>query len=203
MQHVVLNRATMRVADTAEVSGGVTAKSVKRGFCAKKQSDLLRICASAIFGCVVSLGVLACLAPMPVRAQGQGDPIVGSWIVHVTVDTIEIANPPLNPPPVLPFKFDNVAALTADGITADFSPPSSTLYGPWEKVAPRTYRQKIVTVNEGGGNATAFTGPLVLNKEGDQISGPMRTIITDKNGQITLEYSGTLLFNRITFTSTP
>ena len=51
--------------------------------------------------------------------------------------------------------------------------------------------------------ATAFTGPLVLNKEGDQISGPMRTIITDKNGQIILEYSGTLLFNRITFTSTP
>lgn len=94
MQHLVLNRATMRVADTAEVSGGVTAKSVKRGFCAKKQSDLLRICASAILGCVVSVGVLACLAPMPVRAQGQGDPIVGSWIVHVTVDTIEIANPP-------------------------------------------------------------------------------------------------------------
>jgi hypothetical protein len=138
------------------------------------------------------------------RDHGQFvDPIVGSWIVHVTIDTIEIANPPLNPPPVLPFKFDNVAALTADGITADFSPPSSTLYGPWEKVAPRTYRQKIVTVNEGGGNATAFTGPLVLNPQGDQISGPMRTIITDKNGQVTLEYSGTLLFNRITFTSTP
>jgi hypothetical protein len=131
------------------------------------------------------------------------DPIVGSWIVHVTVDTIEIQNPPLNPPPVLPAKFDNVAALTADGITADFSPPSNTLYGPWEKVAPRTYRQKIVTANEGGGNVTAFTGPLVLNKQGDQISGPMITIVTDKNGQITLEYSGTLLFNRITFTSTP
>jgi hypothetical protein len=110
---------------------------------------------------------------------------------------------PLNPPPVLPATFDNVAALTADGITADFSPPSNTLYGPWEKIAPRTYRQKIVTANEGGGNVTAFTGPLVLNKQGDQISGPMITIVTDKNGQITLEYSGTLLFNRITFTSTP
>jgi hypothetical protein len=96
-----------------------------------------------------------------------------------------------------------VAALTADGITADFGPPSTTLYGPWEKVGPRIYRQKIVTVNEGGGNTTAFTGPLVLNQQGDQISGPMRTIVTDKNGQVTLEYSGTLLFNRITFTSTP
>ena len=131
------------------------------------------------------------------------DPIVGSWIVHVTIDTIEIIIPAPNPPPVLPIKFDNVAALTADGITADFGPPSTTLYGPWEKVGPRIYRQKIVTVNEGGGNTTAFTGPLVLNQQGDQISGPMRTIVTDKNGQVTLEYSGTLLFNRITFASTP
>jgi hypothetical protein len=95
-----------------------------------------------------------------------------------------------------------VAALTADGITIDFGPPH-TIIGPWEKVAPRTYRQKIVTVDEDGSITTAFTGPLVLNKQGDQISGPMRTIITDANGQVTLEFSGTLLFNRITFTSTP
>jgi hypothetical protein len=131
------------------------------------------------------------------------DPIVGSWIVHVTIDTIEIIIPAPNPPPKLPIKFDNVAALTADGITADFGPPSTTLYGPWEKVGHRIYRQKIVTVNADGGNTTAFTGPLVLNQQGDQISGPMRTIVTDKNGQVTLEYSGTLLFNRITFSSTP
>jgi hypothetical protein len=203
MNLVEIARNNFRVADRTDVSGRVTAGLINDGSRAKRQSSLWRICSSAIFGCVVSVGVLACLAPMPVRAQGQGDPIVGSWIVHVTIDTIEIANPPLNPPPVLPIKFDNVAALTADGITADFSPPSDTLYGPWEKVAPRTYRQKIVTVSEGGGGVTAFTGPLVLNKQGDQISGPMRTIITDKNGQITLEYSGTLLFNRITFTSTP
>ena len=130
------------------------------------------------------------------------DPIVGSWIVHVTIDTIEIMIPPENPPPVLPIKFDNVAALTADGITADFGPPS-TIIGPWEKVAPRTYRQKIVTVNEDHSITTAFTGPLILNQQGDQISGPMRTIVTDTSGQVTLEFSGTLLFNRITFTSTP
>jgi hypothetical protein len=153
--------------------------------------------------------LLALAVSTPVLLADDGDhdrfvdPIVGSWIVHVTIDTIEIIIPPPNPPPVLPIKFDNVAALTADGITADFSPPSTTLYGPWEKVGPRIYRQKIVTVNEGGGNTTAFTGPLVLNQQGDQISGPMRTIVTDKNGQVTLEYSGTLLFNRITFTSTP
>ena len=94
MQRALLNRATMRVADTTEVSGRVTADSIKRGLFAKKQRDLLRICALAIFGCVVSVGVLACLAPMPVLAQGQQgdqgqfvDPIEGSWIVHATVDT--------------------------------------------------------------------------------------------------------------------
>ena len=64
MQHSRLNRATLQVADTTEICGRVTAKSVKRGFCAKKQSDLSRICALAIFGSVVSL------APMPARAQG-------------------------------------------------------------------------------------------------------------------------------------
>jgi hypothetical protein len=44
--------------------GGVTAKSIKRRFFAKKQSDLSCICALAIFGSLVSL------APMSARAQG-------------------------------------------------------------------------------------------------------------------------------------
>jgi hypothetical protein len=63
MQHAVLNHATLQVADTMGVSGRVTAKSVKRGFCAKKQSHLSRICVLAIFGFVVLL------APVPARAQ--------------------------------------------------------------------------------------------------------------------------------------
>ena len=75
MQHAVLNRAAMRVAETTEVSGRVTAESIKHGFCAKKQSDLLRICASAIFGCVVSVGVLLCLV---IRLLNNSD----SFISH-------------------------------------------------------------------------------------------------------------------------
>src|SRR5215469_5298891 len=63
MHYSVLNRATVRVADTRDISGRVTAKSVKHGFCAKKQSDLSRICVLAIFGSVVLL------APVPTRAQ--------------------------------------------------------------------------------------------------------------------------------------
>src|ERR1700745_1290305 len=102
MTPVEIARNNFRVADRTDVSGRVTAGLINDGSRAKRQSSLWRICSSAIFGCVVSLGVLAYLAPMPVRSQGQGDPIVGSWIVHVTVDPIEIANPPLTPPPVLP-----------------------------------------------------------------------------------------------------
>jgi outer membrane murein-binding lipoprotein Lpp len=64
----VLNRATVRVADTRDVSGRVTAASVKRGFCAKKQSDLSRICALAIVGSVVSL------APISTHAAPGGVP---------------------------------------------------------------------------------------------------------------------------------
>jgi hypothetical protein len=94
MNLVEIARNNFRVADRTDVSGRVTAGLINDGSRAKRQSSLWRICSSAIFGCVVSVGVLACLAPLPVRAQGQGDPIVGSWIVHVTIDTIEIAIPP-------------------------------------------------------------------------------------------------------------
>jgi hypothetical protein len=138
------------------------------------------------------------------RDHGQFvDPIVGSWIVHVTIDTFTSVPPP-NPPPVLPFKLDNMAALTADGITTNFFPPSSTVsFGPWEKVAPRIYRQKIVAVNADGSINRTFTGPLVLNPPGDQISGPFHAFTTGTDGQMMNQFSGTLLFNRMTFTSTP
>jgi hypothetical protein len=38
MRRAMLNRATMRVADTTDVSGRVTADSIKRGLFAKKQN---------------------------------------------------------------------------------------------------------------------------------------------------------------------
>src|SRR6516164_11288217 len=59
-------RATIRVAETTEVSGTITADSIKHGLSAKKQTVLL-----TIFGCAISVGVLASLAPVPVQAQGQ------------------------------------------------------------------------------------------------------------------------------------
>ena len=55
MQQAVLNRATMRVADTTDVSGRVTADSIKQELYAKKQSSLWRL---TIFGCAVFVSVL-------------------------------------------------------------------------------------------------------------------------------------------------
>jgi len=141
---------------------------------------------------------------MPVQAQlhqGFVDPIVGSWIVQVTIDKFI---PPIDGI-TLPLKVDNVANLGADGNTADFDPgpPSRNLYGPWVKMGPRTYFQKIVSVDDNQNMTTAFTGPLVLNQQGDQIDGPMHTFVTDKDGHIIQQWSGPLHFERIKFSLPP
>ena len=207
MQHVVLNRATVRVADRTDVSGRVTAALAifgSLGYDRRAGQPLLRLLA-LLLALAVSTPVL--LADdrdhdHDQRDHGRSvDPIVGSWIVHVTLDTLD-PNPDHVP---LPFKaVDNVANLGADGNTADFSPPSTTLYGPWVKVGDRIYRQKIVTVNADRTITTAFTGPLVLSPDGNQISGPMHTFVTDPNdGHIIVQWSGPLVFDRIKFSLAP
>jgi prefoldin subunit 5 len=67
MPRTVRNCATICVADRTDVSGRVTAESIKHGLWAKKRTSLWRL---AIFGCAVSVSVLASLAPMSVSAQG-------------------------------------------------------------------------------------------------------------------------------------
>jgi hypothetical protein len=74
MQLAVLNRAAVEVANTTDVSGRVTADSIKDGLYAKKQSSLWRIFGLTIFGSVVSVGVFAFLAPIPALADAGGVP---------------------------------------------------------------------------------------------------------------------------------
>ena len=69
MQHALLDCAIVSVADTTGVSGRITAESVKHGLYAKKQSSLWDICGLTIFGCVVSVSLLAALSPTPGQAQ--------------------------------------------------------------------------------------------------------------------------------------
>jgi len=69
MQHALLDCAIVSMADTTGVSGRITAESVKHGLYAKKQSSLWDICGLTIFGCVVSVSLLAALSPTPGQAQ--------------------------------------------------------------------------------------------------------------------------------------
>jgi hypothetical protein len=123
------------------------------------------------------------------------DPIVGSWIIHVTVDTF---SPTPKPPP--PFKFDNIAAFTSDGITINSDPVTGTSYGIWEKMGGKYYT-KIVGLNANGTTATVFGDGTAL--QGDQMSGPFHGFDTDATGKVIDQFSGTVTDNRITFQSTP
>jgi hypothetical protein len=69
MHYAVLNRATVRVADTRDISGRVTADSINDGSRAERKSSLWRACGLMIFCFVVSVGVLASLTPLPALAD--------------------------------------------------------------------------------------------------------------------------------------
>jgi hypothetical protein len=69
MHYSVLNRATVRVANTRDVSGRVTADSINNGSRAERKSSLWRACGLMIFCSVVSVGVLASLTPVPALAD--------------------------------------------------------------------------------------------------------------------------------------
>jgi hypothetical protein len=72
MHYSVLNRATVRVADTRDVSGRLTADSINDEACAETKS--LRH-AWGLTKLVVSVGVLAALAPVPALAAGVPEEI--------------------------------------------------------------------------------------------------------------------------------
>jgi hypothetical protein len=74
MHYAVLNRATVRVADTTDLSGRLTADSINDGSRAERKSSLWHACGLMIFCFVVSVGVLAALAPVPALAAEGGVP---------------------------------------------------------------------------------------------------------------------------------
>jgi hypothetical protein len=127
------------------------------------------------------------------RDQGRFvDPIVGSWIVHVTVD---------NPPPAL--KVDNLSAFLAEGIIINSDPTEGTSCGVWKKTSPSTYFVKFIQINPEG-TITTISGPTILNPEGNQQQGTFQGKVTDSTGQtVFAQFSGRTKLNRITFTSKP
>jgi hypothetical protein len=127
------------------------------------------------------------------------DPIVGSWIVHVTV-TFPTGVPP----------FDNLTAFFADGTTTSSDPSEGTGYGVWKKVALRTYFSKFLTIVPpafmdvpAGSIDTIIGGPSTLNPQGDQLTGPFHGFETDPSGKVIAQYEGTVALDRISFSSNP
>jgi hypothetical protein len=119
------------------------------------------------------------------------DPIVGSWIIHVTVE---------NPPPS--FKFDNIAAFWEDGITTSSAPTQGTSYGVWKRMGPRTYFTKIVQVNSDGTLETIMATSMLIGD--DVMTGTFQGMATDSTGTtVFAQFSGEVKDNRITFDSTP
>jgi hypothetical protein len=120
------------------------------------------------------------------------DPIVGSWIVHVTVN---------NPPPSL--NVDNLSAFLAEGIIINSDPTEGTSCGVWKKMGPSTYFVKFIQ-NNPDKTVTTISGPTILNAEGDQQQGTFQGKVTDSTGTtVFAQFSGQTKLNRITFTSKP
>ena len=74
MHYSVLNRATVRVAGTRDVSGRVTADSIDNRSRVERKSGLWRTCGLMIFCSVASFGVLASLTPVSAFADPGGIP---------------------------------------------------------------------------------------------------------------------------------
>jgi hypothetical protein len=73
MQRRVFNCATIRVANTTDISGTATAKEIKRGLWTGKGRSLWRIACSIIRGCLIAVGLLVAVAPLPARADNDKD----------------------------------------------------------------------------------------------------------------------------------
>jgi hypothetical protein len=74
MHSAVLNRATLRVANTGDISGRLTADSINDGARAQTKSSLWHACGPTTLCSLVSVGVLAALAPAPALAAEGGVP---------------------------------------------------------------------------------------------------------------------------------
>jgi hypothetical protein len=124
------------------------------------------------------------------------------------VKSFTFTDPTATPPP-LPLVFDNMTAFWEDGNTTSSGadPTQGTAYGVWKKVGPRMYLTKIVQVNSDGTLGTVFGGrptPIMLNPQGDEMTGWFQGITTDSTWTTVLaRFSGDVKVDRITFDSTP
>ena len=129
---------------------------------------------------------------------------MGSWLVHATIDT----NTP-NPGITLPFQFDALLATLEHGIVITTVLAEAPAYGVWKRSGPpRTYDLKFLYLPSGptyppGSIGTGLPYNLVLNPQGTQLTGPFHGFETGPDGTLIDQFSGTVVIDRITFSSTP
>jgi hypothetical protein len=120
------------------------------------------------------------------RDQGRFvDPIVGSWIVHVTVTAYK---PTL--PVSLPLKFDNLSAFFPNGISTGSDPTEGAAYGVWQKIGEKYYTKSVTIVPPNfnglpeGSIDTVLGEHLTLTPPGNQLTGPFHGFTTDPSGKV-------------------
>ena len=146
-------------------------------------------------------GLVAATLILPALAYAQNnqgnDRIVGSWIVHATI------------PPS--FHIDALQAFLENGIMITTGFPDGTGYGVWQKTGSAYFAKFIWLLppealgpgEPPGTIRTSNPGPLTINPQGTEITGPFHGFDTDPNGNVIAAFSGTVVFDRISFTSNP
>jgi hypothetical protein len=203
MLPTMLNRATMRGADTTEVRGRVTADSREK----KTMKPAIRTWLALV---TVSLGLYLGLPVCGLAHNDQGqndqdflDPFVGSWLVHATIDKSTIPGLPL------PFEFDALMSSFEDGIVVTTVIAGNPAHGVWKRSGPpRTYDLKFLYIPSGsqyppGSIGTGLPGPLMLNPQGTQLTGPFHGFDSGPDGNVIDTVSGSVMIDRISFTSSP
>jgi hypothetical protein len=208
MQQAMLNRATMRVADTTGVSGRVTADS-------REKQTMKPTIRRWLVLVTASIGLYLALPDRGLAQNDQGqndqgflDPFVGSWLVHATIDH---ATPPQGFP--LPFEFDALQANFEDGTVITTVIAGAPAHGVWKRSGPpRTYFLKFLYIPSGpqyppGTIGTGLPGPLIFTQGTQppftQMTGPFHGFDTAPDGTVIDTVSGTVVIDRISFTSSP
>jgi hypothetical protein len=152
---------------------------------------------------VVAVATPVLLAENNDRDQGRFvDPFVGSWLVHATVDHAAPGIP-------VPFEFDALQANFEDGTVIATVIAGAPAHGVWKRSGPpRTYDVKFLYFPSGpqyppGTIGTGLPGPLMLNPQGTQLTGPFHGFNTGPDGKVIDTVSGTVVIDRISFTSNP
>ena len=137
--------------------------------------------------------------------QGFVDPFVGPWLVHATTTMST------NPGFPLPFSFDALEANFEDGTVIATVIAGAPAHGVWKRSGPpATYEVKFLYFPSGpqyppGTIGTGLPGPFIFTQgtQLNQLTGPFHGFNTGPDGTIIDTVSGTVVIDRISFTSSP